>query len=72
MSFCFKLEGSPASAEVSSGSHSYLSTTCANHLGLSFLGGSMDVAVSMKIGDSLATCIVSLLVSEYPVIFQKS
>ena len=62
MSFCFKLEGSPASAEVSSGSHSYLSTACANRLGLSFSGGSVDIAVSVKIGDSWATCVVSLLV----------
>jgi len=59
MSFCFKLDGSPASAEVLSGSRSYLSTACANRLGLSFSGGSMDVAVSVKIGDSWATCVVS-------------
>jgi hypothetical protein len=45
MSFSFKLDGCPASAEVSSGSQSYLSPACLNRSGLSFSEGWVNVAV---------------------------
>lgn len=63
MSFCFELEGSPVSAELSCGPRSYVSVACLNRLGLSFSGECADLAVSVKIGDSWPTCVMSLLVS---------
>ena len=63
MSFSFKLDGSPVSSEVSSSSLSRVSFNCVRRLGLSLSGGSANVAVSVKIGDSWATCIISLLTS---------
>ena len=63
MSFSFKLDGSPVSSDVWSRSRSCVSISCVQRLGLSFSGGSANVAVSVKIGDSWATCIVSLLTS---------
>jgi len=63
MTFSFKLNSQLVSVDVWPNLHSYVSTSCVSHLGLSVVARAITTTVSVNIRDSWLTCVISLLLS---------